>query len=301
MVPTSREMAAAPGAGDAGPFLIRPATAADREPTLAYCQDTFDWGDYIHEVWDQWFHDPEGILLVAEADGVPIAVGRASTVSGTEGWLEGLRVHPSYRRRGAADAMNAAGCHWLWQRGVEVARLATGVDNAPAQRQVTRLGFQAVATFDYWVAPPWSGGDAVPAAHVRPVEGNDGETLLAIKTSSAVGEAAGSLLAVGWRWRTLTAEDLHRAATQRNALVAPAAFALVHDSADGVRVGWVDGQAAAWPAFLAAARERAGANGLHHVSALLPALPVVAAAATAAGFVLEASFGVYERLRPARS
>jgi hypothetical protein len=33
---------------------------------LKFCINTFRWGDYIHEVWDSWYLDQRGVLLVAE-------------------------------------------------------------------------------------------------------------------------------------------------------------------------------------------------------------------------------------------
>ena len=39
---------------------IRPARPEDREAVLAFCMHTWDWGDYIESVWDEWLHDPQG-------------------------------------------------------------------------------------------------------------------------------------------------------------------------------------------------------------------------------------------------
>ncbi len=289
-----------------GPILVRPATTADREPVLAFCQRTFDWGDYIHEVWDDWLTRPQGILLVAESDGSPVAVGRASLASTTEGWLEGLRVHPDHRRRGVADAMNAAGRHWLWQHGAQVARLASWVENQAPQRQVERLGFQPVADYDYWVAAAAGAegtgagatGPDADAAAVRAAAAGDGSTLVATWSTSSVRHAARDLHAAGWRWRALTDQDILGAASRGAALMAQGAFALVHDSADGVRVAWLDGPASGWPALLGAARVRARRKDLAHASAILPALPAVADAARAAGFTLDTRFRVFELARP---
>jgi hypothetical protein len=36
---------------DACPFVIRRAEAADKNQVLAFCEHTFDWGDYLHLVW----------------------------------------------------------------------------------------------------------------------------------------------------------------------------------------------------------------------------------------------------------
>ena len=34
--------------------LPRLAQSSDKKDILNFCQYTFSWGDYIHEVWDNW-------------------------------------------------------------------------------------------------------------------------------------------------------------------------------------------------------------------------------------------------------
>ncbi len=53
---------------------IRPARSEDREAVLAFSSHTWDWGDYIEYVWDEWLHDPQGMLFVATSDGQPVGV-----------------------------------------------------------------------------------------------------------------------------------------------------------------------------------------------------------------------------------
>jgi hypothetical protein len=45
---------------------IRDAIKTDKQEVLEFCTDTFQWGDYIHEVWDDWYSDRNGVLLVGE-------------------------------------------------------------------------------------------------------------------------------------------------------------------------------------------------------------------------------------------
>ena len=48
---------------------IRTAAKADKEEILSFCSNTFGWGDYIDQVWDFWYRDRNGRLLVAEESG----------------------------------------------------------------------------------------------------------------------------------------------------------------------------------------------------------------------------------------
>ncbi len=75
------------------PFVIRPARAADKQAVLAFCAHTFDWGDYLPEVWDEWLADARGQLLVATLDEVPVGVAKVTLLTPGEAWLEGLRVN----------------------------------------------------------------------------------------------------------------------------------------------------------------------------------------------------------------
>ncbi len=78
---------------------VRPARPADRAAVLAFCVDTFSWGDDIPEVWYQWLADPNGQLLIAEVSGVPVGLQHVAFLTPGEGWLQGLRVDPAVRRR----------------------------------------------------------------------------------------------------------------------------------------------------------------------------------------------------------
>jgi ribosomal protein S18 acetylase RimI-like enzyme len=81
---------------------VRPARADDKDAVLAFTQKTWDWGDYIHHVWDDWLNAPDGELVVAEMSGQPVAIAMTTIIGPGEGWLQGLRVHPEYRRHGLA-------------------------------------------------------------------------------------------------------------------------------------------------------------------------------------------------------
>ena len=45
---------------------IRLAKKSDKDTILQFCTDTFTWGDYIDRVFDIWYQEPHGELLVVE-------------------------------------------------------------------------------------------------------------------------------------------------------------------------------------------------------------------------------------------
>lgn len=88
---------------------IRRVREGDRGFVLGYCRDTFGWGDYIDSVWDDWQSDGEFLAcedraLVSSSSTGPIGVCHVHLSPG-QAWIEGIRVHPQYRRRGIATRL----------------------------------------------------------------------------------------------------------------------------------------------------------------------------------------------------
>jgi hypothetical protein len=45
-------------------LIYRVAQNRDKKQILDFCKTTFEWGDYIHEVWDIWIKEKDGLLIV---------------------------------------------------------------------------------------------------------------------------------------------------------------------------------------------------------------------------------------------
>lgn len=84
---------------------FRLATNQDKDSVLDFCKNTFSWGDYIDRVWDIWISEPNGILLVAEAENhvkKPIAIIHGVLIPEKTIWIEGIRVDSEYRKHNLA-------------------------------------------------------------------------------------------------------------------------------------------------------------------------------------------------------
>lgn len=80
---------------------VREAQKLDKKHIVDFCKNTFSWGDYISEIWDYW--ELEGNLMVIEENQKPVALCHASiNQSARQLWIEGVRVHPDFRRKGFA-------------------------------------------------------------------------------------------------------------------------------------------------------------------------------------------------------
>ncbi len=126
---------------------IRFARPEDREPVLAFCRNTWSWGDYVEYQWDDWLHNPDGRLFVATINGQPAGIVHMCMLTTSDAWLQGLRVDPQFRRQGLAEALNNAALLEAMQRGATYARLLIEAGNTPSIRVAERIFMRKVAGF----------------------------------------------------------------------------------------------------------------------------------------------------------
>lgn len=230
--------------------VIRAARRADKASIAAFASDTFVWGDYVLDAFDAWLDNSAGCVLVATgADDEAIALAYGVMLSPTEAWLQGARVHPEWRRRGIAGALDQALEDWVRSRGGTVARLLIEDDNGPARLQVAKIGYRAVSD---WVRAERSIGDASPVT-----AGNGGRRVAALEqlnlahgaeaepaylawSSGELSRASRGLFGLGWRFRRLTIDDLRLAARHESLWAARSGWALAAKDQDEFEVSWVE-------------------------------------------------------------
>jgi GNAT superfamily N-acetyltransferase len=297
----------------AAELTFRPARAEDREAAARICARTWDWGDYIPEVWDAWLADERGYLAVAELEGQIAALGRVRLLSGGQAWLEGMRVDPGYRRQGIAWRFVHHKLDYARAHGARVARLGTSDQNQPVHRMMERAGMERVGRYEMLSAPALPGSK--PSVPLTPQDARPVRTFL---QRSVVLAAARGLCSLDWAWETLSearAAELLAAGQmvgQWGSAGDLAALAVVQQEPDderlwvgfaaaGPAVGPRDGPAAgpqagpaarplagadagALRAFAQALRAQAHHWALNSAVAMLPDLPPVRKAFRAAGY-----------------
>ena len=82
---------------------IRTAVSNDKATVLEFCKNTFSWGDYVSDVWDGW--QSKGRLYVVEDDYGKVVGVYNLAIFEKQSWIEGMRVHPKYRRKGLGKNM----------------------------------------------------------------------------------------------------------------------------------------------------------------------------------------------------
>lgn len=282
-------------AQQAAELEVRPARPDDRDAVLAFCAHTWDDGDYIADVWDEWLTDDHGVLLVGLLDGQPVAINHMRMVSDDEAWLEGMRVDPAFRREGFGRILTSRTLVAAREHGASVARLFTSSRNLASQKMIARFGFLRVAEMVRYRGPalPQNGARQSPAlSHPGP---DDFERIWAWLEQSNLAPLTGGLEYVDWQARALT-EPLLRgylAAGQVRlieewdailALAIPAPSEADPNETPTLAVRYIDGLADAIGRLALALRAEAATQGRERVELWLPDLLILHDAMDGAGY-----------------
>ena len=277
------------------PFYARPARSEDKAAILAFCQNTFSWGDYIADVWDGWLNDSTGCLIVGQADGQAVGVLHAQPIEGRVVWIEGLRVHPDFRRQGISSAMERAAREWARAQGYRFTRLVTSVKNVTAQQAIAAYGYHCIARFGEWDAPPQSGE---PSRIALP---SDDDTLFA-QWGTFPPRVAGQVLLPNrdWRWSYLTRARMNAALNAGEVRTVERGWMLVHheqgDDWSALIVHALVGDGDALRALALAARAEAGYRGFQRVELIVADHSLLNNVLTETGYNLAGGMLVYEQI-----
>ncbi|WP_460173410.1 N-acetyltransferase family protein [Vulcanisaeta sp. JCM 14467] len=134
-------------------LLIRRASSSDISQIIEFTRNTFPWGDYVPRAINDWVN--EGTAYVAVVEGRVVGVINIVMVKemGVV-WLEGIRIHPSYRRMGIGRALTEYVLNEALRNNARYASLMIAEWNEPSQRLAKSLGFYEVLTLHTGVARP---------------------------------------------------------------------------------------------------------------------------------------------------
>ena len=189
---------------------VRPALPEDREAVLAFCQQTWEWGDYVEHVWDEWLNNPQGKLFVAIKDGRPVGVTNIRMLNATEAWFEGMRVDPAFRQHGIASALFNAQLAEAKQRGATTIRLITKSTNIASIHLLERSAMNRVGGYAMYRAVV----AAAPTKHFYTLEtpvlatSADLDDIIDYLNSSNIFPAIGGLYYQGFTAYTVTSDLL---------------------------------------------------------------------------------------------
>ncbi len=276
-------------------YEVRPARSDDKSAILAFCQNTFSWGDYIPEVWDRWLGDASGTMLVGVVDQQPVGLLRVAFLDDRVAWLEGMRVHPDFRRQGVGTAIDAAARSLARARGCRVERLATSIKNIAAQKILATEGYTRIAQFNEWETKP--ARRTLAATRVATL--GDAPALLETWRASAVGAARALLPDRHWHWHALTRPRLIDQTNAGEVRMANGGlgFLLAFDEKDwsGLSLQALAGDEESMVALALAARGEARYRGYPRVEALLVDHAPLNAALERAGYRRTGGMYIYEQ------
>jgi ribosomal protein S18 acetylase RimI-like enzyme len=193
---------------------IRHATKSDKGEVLRFCVNTFEWGDYIDQVWDFWYSDQNGVLLVAEDDeeynihskkrSSLIAVSHASLCPNNKNvWLEGIRVHPNFRHRSVAtQLLNTMISYGKEQEAEEASAIVAG-NNIASQLMMESNGFAMISKWSYYIINKIPKRVDQVKLRSRVVTFEDTETVRNYLIRSEVYKSSGKTYVNSWRWYSL--------------------------------------------------------------------------------------------------
>ena len=107
---------------------------------------------YFADVID-YYRTTAGELTVACVDGQPVGMGKLTVLYDGSAWLELLRVHPDFQRKGVGRAIYRRYFEQIEQLGCPAARMYTGVRNVASAGLAECFGLRRGPEFHSMSAP----------------------------------------------------------------------------------------------------------------------------------------------------
>ncbi len=272
---------------------IRPARPTDKTQVLEFCKNTWPGGDYIPQVWDEWLRDKNGRFLVAEHKAEPIGIAHAYFQRQNIAWLEGVRIHPSYRGHGLAGRLNKALTRYAAQKGANLARLCTGSSNLASRRHLVKTGFKLLQRFQRLKSDrPLR---KVPTG-IKRSRKFSAETWRWISRRPEF-EKYHQTFSDGWTWYPLDSRAFNRFVKQDGAIFTgspPTSCSLFSREEDRITLGFAAGNSSEITMHARYLRNMARRRG-ERVRALIPKGTTMVKALENAGFEKSGTILVYEK------
>ncbi len=273
-------------------FTIRPGAVSDLKAIRAFTSDTFEWGDYIVDSYEEWLADEHSMVLVAES-GPAVGLNRSVMLSDREAWIHAARVHPDHRRQGIGRALNIEACAWARQQGAVVARLLVEDWNEAAVRQVQELGYRPVARWTSGlveladdVHPRSNGHKRLPGEErLTPGRSTEADVAWISWMSGEAATAGRELFPVGWHFRKMRQSDVAAAARRRALWQCPSGWVIADETEPGhLFVPWISTSDLDVDRLLRALADLATERGLNSIRLMVPRVPWMVPAIERAGY-----------------
>lgn len=133
--------------------VCRPALPRDRADVFEFTKFTWDDGDYIKHVWNDWYADPHGTLVAAEYAGHCVGIAKISLSAPGQWWLQGFRVDPKFQGLRIGSHIHDYVDWWWLKHGDGIARLMTNSKRVKVHHLAEKLGYQKTLEMKELEAP----------------------------------------------------------------------------------------------------------------------------------------------------
>ncbi len=172
----------------------RPALASDKADMLEFTKFIWDGHDYIKYVWDEWFADPNGILVSAEFGGHCVGFAKIALSAPGQWWFQGFRVDPQHQDKKIGSRIHEYLDAWWLENGDGTARLMTSSQRVKVHHLCGKLGYAKILEVKELTAEPLG----EPCAAFRPVQAEEIPAALQVALESPVLALGRGLFDVGW-------------------------------------------------------------------------------------------------------
>jgi GNAT superfamily N-acetyltransferase len=198
--------------------VCRPALPKDTPEVMQLTRTIWEGEDYVPYVWEDWLADPKGLLVIIEFGGRVVGLGKLTQFSDIDWWMEGLRVHPDYERRGIATHLHHFVLDYWYRNGSGIIRLVTASYNKPVHHICEHTGFQKLVEFTPYLAPTIeSGAREQNEIDFVPLDESQVEKVIDIALSSPTLALSAGLIDLGWQWTTPSIDNIRQAIMRRHA------------------------------------------------------------------------------------
>lgn len=158
-------------------IAVRALTDRDKEAALWVEQGAMPDNKYLGDVWQLFTIGSEGDLLGAFSGGCLAGIGKITRLFGDYGWLETLRVHPAWQRKGLGRAIWEGFFREIERMKLKSVGMYTEAENKISKGLAEQFGLSVRGFFREFRLP--LNGKA-PAEDVlfEPVPAAEGEALL---------------------------------------------------------------------------------------------------------------------------
>lgn len=210
---------------------IRDALPSDKITVLDFCKDTFSWGDYIADVWDSWIL--QGKLFVADEKDTPVGICHIY-FSQNQVWIEGIRIHAGYRRKGYASNLVLHAESIAQKNSCKIARMVIESENKGSLKLARTLGYYSEDKWRlYYLSPKKQSSSAT----------------FAYSTSQVVDLLSSDTYADSWKWLPLEKPTIKKLidnkrvliSIESNIVLAAAIWNESEISAKTLQIGFING------------------------------------------------------------